>query len=140
MSSLLLVVIVSAGLFAADAGKGEEGVAEKRQSGNLLKFLASEIEHFGGKPTKLSDDEIKAEWIGRRDATGAAIDAFGFKFETLTNALNEVYGAPKFYSKARRGHGPTYLYSWTKVQGVSIGVSETKTGAEITLVDKSIIQ
>ena len=109
-------------------------VPEKRQSGNFLSFLATEIEAAGGEITKLEDMEVQGKWTAKRDSTGVLIQAKGVEFDALTNALNLVYGLPSPYLKAMRGNGPTYRYG-TK-EHISVFVSETKDGAEVTVLKR----
>jgi len=108
-------------------------IAGCTNQGNFARFLANEIGSFGGRTNVLAGAAmVSGSWDVKRDQFGAAINAVGIRFETVTNLLTTAYGEPKFYSPANDRHGPTFLYPPTNA-GVCIFVSGTETGAEVTL-------
>lgn len=100
---------------------------------DFVSFMANEIGSLGGRTNGLAGSTvILGEWKAEHDSLGAAINTQGIQFETITNVLTAAYGEPQFYCAANERHGPTYIYPQTKI-GISIFVSSTKTGAEVTL-------
>lgn len=100
---------------------------------SFICFLSSEIVSLGGKPLLTDTDEfIDGNWSVRRDDFGSAIDVKNLRFSSLTNLLTTVYGNPELYSPANERHDETYLYHFSQA-GVSIFVSATDDGAEVTL-------
>jgi len=96
-------------------------------------FLANEIGVLGGQTNTLDLSRgLWGQWTVKRDKFGAAIDATGIEFEPITNFLSAAYGEPRYYSAANARHGIVYLYHRTNA-GVSIFVSRTRSGAEVTL-------
>ena len=95
--------------------------------------LRHEIEALGGTPRPLAPMAgPNGSWVVHRDKLGAAIDTEGISFEVITNSLTRAYGEPRFYSGANERHGPTYVYV-PENPGISIFVSSTEKGAEVTL-------
>ena len=100
---------------------------------DFARFLIGEIGSLGGNTNGLSSaGQVQGRWTIRRDRFGAAINTDGIRFDTITNLLTVAYGEPLFYSAANARHGQTYIYHPTNA-GISIFVSSTRTGAEITL-------
>ena len=113
-----LVVVLTAGC----AGKKD-----------FVKFMENEIIFLGGKTNSLArSSRLEGGWTVTRDKFGAAINTEGIRFETITNLLTTAYGEPQFYTAANERHGPTYVYLPANA-GISIFVSSTKAGAEVTL-------
>ena len=101
---------------------------------DFVPFLRREIFSLGGKTNSMVGTiELQGKWSIKRDQFGELINTEGIQFDALTNVLTATYGEPKFYTGAYVGHGPVYLFPLTNV-GISILVSATKSGAEVTLL------
>lgn len=100
---------------------------------NFTSFFAKEVSAIGGQTNHFDTEQsLYGKWKIKRDGLGAAIDVKGIRFEVITNLLTAAYGHPQFYCPANPRHGPTYVYPASRA-GISIFVSGTEHGAEITL-------
>jgi len=107
---------------------------------NFVHFLSQEVGALGGKTNSLATANVLlGRWKVRHDQFGAAIDTDGINFAAISNTLTSVYGIPQFYTRANNRHGPTYLYTPSNA-GISIFVSATKDGAEVTLLKPDLLQ
>lgn len=106
------------------------GCAIKKDFGE---FMRAEIGLLGGENSQLPHNKkLLGKWCVSRDRFGVAVDTYGIQFEAITNYLTSAYGEPLLYTGGNERHGPIFLYPPTKV-GIAIFVSETETGAEVTL-------
>jgi|SRR6185369_15987849 len=104
-----------------------------RKRADFVPYLSNEIASLGGRTNGLAgSDVLLGRWTTTRDELGAAIDTKGIGYEQLSNLLTRAYGVPQFYSAGNVRHGPTFIYPLTNA-GISIFISSTETGAELTL-------
>lgn len=104
-----------------------------RTKESLGDLLTTEIGSLGGRTNRLHQTaNLGGKWSVSRDQFGTAIDTEGIRFDAITNLLTTAYGEPRLYSGRNERHGPVYLYPPTTA-GISVFVSSTTTGAEVTL-------
>jgi hypothetical protein len=111
------------------------GAACSRSAVNqtLRQALAQEIVSLGGDTNKLPAVELTGAISIKRDAMGAVIDSAGLRFEEAKLFFASAYGEPRFYTKATDEHGPIYVFP-PKQAGISIFITSTRRGCEITLL------